>query len=313
MTPGGANKEGTVPAVRAEDERHIDRLLEYLLVERGLSPNTVDAYARDVRLFAIHLAGTGGTIAAANGAGVVEFIRRERKRGIAARTVARRISALKTLYKVLLRDGTVKANPLERLDSPKLWRTLPRTLSEEEAKALVEVPDGDTPKGLRDRAILEVLYGMGLRVTEVCDLKLSGLDFSVGFVRTMGKGSKERLVPLGARAREAIEEYLASGRPAFAKGKPGEYLFLNRFGKRFSRQSVWKLVKSSCVRAGLPTDTSPHTLRHCFASHMLEAGADLRSLQMMLGHSDLSTTQIYTHVSRSKLREVVRLHHPRGD
>lgn len=298
---------------RKKDEELIDRLVEYLLVERGLSHHTVDAYARDVRLFSKHLSNTGKGLVKATAAQVVEFIRAERGRGIGARTVARRISALKTLYKLLMRDGLAKANPLERLDSPKLWQTLPRTLTAEQAKALVEVPEPDTPQGVRDRAILETLYGMGLRVSEVCGLKLSSLDFTVGFVRTLGKGSKERLVPMGGSAREAIEAYLETGRPALAKGRPGEFLFLNRFGKGLSRQSVWKLVKSSCTRAGLPESTSPHTLRHCFASHMLDAGADLRSLQMMLGHSDLSTTQIYTHVSRSKLREVVRNHHPRGE
>jgi integrase/recombinase XerD len=292
--------------------RLVDFLVEYLLVERGLSPHTVEAYARDVAAFARSLAAHGRTLDRAKGADVIAFIREERERGVAARSSARRISALRTFYRLLVREGRAAENPLERLDSPKLWRALPRTLTREQAQSLVEVSEPESAGGLRDRAILEILYGTGLRVSEVCDLTLDSLDFTVGFIRTMGKGSKERVVPLGNRARQALESYLEQGRTRLVGGRRSDFVFLNRFGGRLSRQSVWKIVKEACRRAGVSPDTSPHTLRHSFASHLLEGGADLRSLQMMLGHADLSTTQIYTHISRSHLRKLVREHHPRG-
>ena len=292
----------------------IDFFLHHLIVERGLSPNTVEAYARDVRTFADHLQATNGpAIDKVRSSDVIDFVKAQRNKGLGPRTVARRLSALRTFYKTLEREGRVSESPMERLDAPRLWKTLPRTLSREQAQALVEVSEPDTPMGMRDRGILEVLYGAGLRVSEVSDLRLSQLDLNVGFIRTMGKGSKERVVPLGARAKEALEPYLAVGRPNLVKkGKRDDHVFLNRFGGRFSRQSIWKLVKSACSRAGIPGDAGPHTLRHSFASHMLEGGADLRSLQMMLGHADLSTTQIYTHVTRGHLRRMVKKHHPRG-
>jgi len=289
-----------------------DYFLNHLLVERGLSPHTVESYGRDLRAFDDHLARRGATLAEATSRDVLDFVKNERERGLAPRSLARRLSALRTFYRLLLREGRATENPLERLDTPKLWRTLPRTLTRAEAEALVEVQDGAGPQGLRDRAILELLYATGLRVSEVSNLKISAVDLNVGFLRTMGKGSKERVVPLGHRARDAVAEYLAAGRPKLKGPGRSEILFLNRFGKRLSRQSVWKLVKLSCRRAGIPEDTSPHTLRHSFASHLLEGGADLRSLQMMLGHADLSTTQIYTHISRGHLKALVKKHHPRG-
>lgn len=293
--------------------RLLDRFVEHLLVERGLSPRTVDAYAVDLRNFLNFLIVARKTDhAAAKAADVIAYAKAERERGVTPRSTARRMSALRTFYKMCLRENEVKENPLERIESPKLWRNLPKTISAPDIEALLSVPEPDTPAGLRDGAILEVLYGSGLRVSEVCDLKTSSIDFTVGFIRTIGKGSKERIVPLGQSAKKAVEDYLEYARPALAGAKRVEFLFLNRFGKRLSRQSVWKVVKASLARAGLPPDASPHTLRHSFATHLLEGGADLRSLQMMLGHSDLSTTQIYTHVSRGRLAETVRKHHPRG-
>ncbi|PLX40396.1 MAG: site-specific tyrosine recombinase XerD [Deltaproteobacteria bacterium] len=292
----------------------IDYFLEHLIVERGLSPNTVDAYARDLRLFATYLAKEHRlSLKEAKQRDVMEFVRRQREGGLAARTVARRVSSLRTFYRTLMREGKVTSTPLEKLESLRQWRTLPKTLSYQEAQALVDVPNLGDPKGLRDKAILEILYGVGLRVSEVSDLRLGGIDLNVGFVRTMGKGSKERVVPIGGRARSAVSEYLERARPKLVGKKRNDYLFLNRFGGKLSRQSIWKVVKQSCRRAGVSPDTSPHTLRHSFATHLLEGGADLRSLQMMLGHADLSTTQIYTHVSTDHLRKMVKKHHPRGE
>lgn len=290
----------------------LDLFIDHLLVERGLSKNTVDAYARDVAGFLgfLKAAGAAGP-EEATGQLVLAYLKHQRKGGLSARTVARRLSALRTLYRFLVREGLARASPLARLESPRLWKTLPRALSQPEAQALVEAPAGDVSGGLRDRAILEVLYGTGLRVSEVSGLTLDQIDLTVGFVRTLGKGSKERVVPLGRRAQEALTAYLREGRPGLVKGR-SNHVFLNRSGRGLSRQSIWKLVKRSCRAAGLGDEPSPHTLRHSFATHLLEGGADLRSLQMMLGHADLSTTQIYTHLSREHLRDLVLRYHPRG-
>ena len=311
---GGGDDGGETDAAPGrlpeEATRLLDLFVEHLLVERGLSPRTVEAYAADLSLFFSSLGKLPPLEVKV--AQIINFAKSERGRGVGPRSMARRQSALRTFYKMCAREGMLREDPLERMDSPKLWRSLPKSLGVEEMKALLDVPEPETPNGLRDRAILEVLYGSGLRVSEVCDLTLPSVDFNVGFMRVMGKGSKERVVPLGARARQALEAYLEYGRPALVAGKRTEALFLNRFGRRLSRQSVWKTVKEGCRRAGLPEDASPHTLRHSFATHLLEGGADLRALQMMLGHADLSTTQIYTHVSRSRLRDLVKKHHPRG-
>ncbi|TLN18756.1 site-specific tyrosine recombinase XerD [bacterium] len=294
------------------DENLLDFFINFLVVERSLSKNTLDAYARDLNSFRSHLKGSK-TLDKADTQDILSFLRAQSESGMDTRTIARRMSALRTFFKALAREGIVSKNPLERLESLRQWRNLPKTLTREQAEALVESPEGNTPKGLRDKAMLELLYGAGLRVSEVCQLRLSRIDLNAGFVRTMGKGSKERVVPIGRRAKEAVETYLAEGRNFFSKGsRTNDFLFLNRFGKAVSRQSAWKLVKEGCRRAGIPEDASPHTLRHSFATHLLEGGADLRSLQMMLGHSDLSTTQIYTHVSRDHLKNMVKKHHPRG-
>ena len=292
----------------------MDAFLDHLLVERGLSHNTVDAYARDLVQFASFAAGRGVALAAATGSDVLGFLKLQRTSGRSARTVARRVSSLRGFYRYLLRERLAPADPLARLDSPRLWRTLPRMLTREQAESLVQVPaaDGEGPRALRDRALLEVLYATGLRVSELSHLRLGEVDLAVGYLRTLGKGSKERIVPVGTRALQALSEYLELGRPVLLQNGASPHIFLNRFGRRLSRQSIWSLVKASCRRAGLPADTSPHTLRHSFATHLLEGGADLRSLQMMLGHADLATTQIYTHVTRDRLRGVVEKHHPRG-
>jgi integrase/recombinase XerD len=298
----------------ATDRQLADAFFEHLLVERGLSGNTVDAYARDLEQFGGFVAARGVPLAAVSGGDVLAFLKHQRERGLSARTVARRLSSLRGFYLYLVREKQVPASPLARLDSPRLWKTLPRMLTREQMETLVQAPAaaGEGPRALRDRALLEVLYATGLRVSELSGLKLGEVDLTVGYVRTVGKGSKERVVPMGGRAQQSLAEYLESGRPSLVKGGRSQHVFLNRFGRRLSRQSIWSLVKASCRRAGLPADTSPHTLRHSFATHLLEGGADLRSLQMMLGHADLATTQIYTHVTRQRLRDLVKRHHPRG-
>lgn len=301
------------PELSPEDARLVELFSEHLLVERGLSPKTAEAYRSDLSGFLKSLALSGKNFSGGvKTADIIEFARRERERNVGARSLARKMSALRTFYKMCIRERIVTEDPLERMDSPRLWRSLPKTLTADGAKKLVEVPEPDSPAGMRDRAILEILYGSGLRVSEVCDLKTSSVDFNVGFVKAVGKGSKERVVPLGKRAFEALRAYIDFGRPHFEPSSREDALFLNRFGKKISRQSLWKTVKAASLRAGLPPETSPHTLRHSFATHLLEGGADLRSLQMMLGHADLQTTQIYTHVSRGRLKDLVRKHHPRG-
>lgn len=304
----GAGDSGPGPAVPG-----LDLFLDHLLVERGLSRHTLDAYARDLTAFLAYLRRSGGPGAeAAAGRDVLGFLKEQRDAGRSARTMARRLSALRTFYRFLLREGLASVNPLERLDSPRLWKTLPRTLSPAEASAVVEARAGEGPAELRDRALLEVLYATGLRVSEVSGLTLDQLELGLGYVRTLGKGSKERVVPLGTRAQEALRAYLEAGRPRLVKGRRSPHVFVSRLGRRLSRQSVWKVVKDACRRAEVGRSASPHTLRHSFATHLLEGGADLRSVQMMLGHADLATTQIYTHVTRDRLRELVRRHHPRG-
>ncbi|MEW6488891.1 MAG: site-specific tyrosine recombinase XerD [Thermodesulfobacteriota bacterium] len=292
---------------------HLGLFLDHLLVERGLSRNTVDAYARDVSAFLAFLAGAGcPETSRATGREVLAWLKAQRAQGLSPRTGARRVSALRSFYRFLVAEGLAEVSPLARLESPKLWKTLPRTLSPEETRAVVETPRPDGPQGLRDRAILELLYASGLRVSEVSDLTLDRVELSAGYVRPVGKGSKERVVPVGGRALEALRAYLYEGRPLLLKGRRNPHVFLNRFGRRLSRQSLWKLVKAASRAAGVSAETSPHTLRHSFATHLLEGGADLRSVQMMLGHADLATTQVYTHVTRKRLIELVRKHHPRG-
>ncbi len=308
-TPGAASS----PVTRNPSPDFLGLYLDHLLVERGLSRNTVDAYARDVAAFLAFL-DPGGRADPSRAAGrdVLAWLKAQRGQGLSPRTTARRVSALRGFYRFLVREGLAAASPLARLESPQLWKTLPRTLSPEETRALVEAPGAEGPQGLRDRAILELLYASGLRVSEVSGLTLDQVDLTVGYVRTVGKGSKERVVPVGSRALAALGAYLEQGRPLLLKGRRNAHVFLNRFGRRLSRQSIWKLVKHSCRQAGVSGDASPHTLRHSFATHLLEGGADLRSLQMMLGHADLATTQVYTHVTRKRLIDLVRKHHPRG-
>ncbi|NOY45647.1 MAG: site-specific tyrosine recombinase XerD [Deltaproteobacteria bacterium] len=300
-------------AARTGPAPWLDAFLDHLAVERGLSPRTVEAYARDLGRFQTFLEARGQDLTGAAGTDVVAFLRAEKRRGVSGRTLARRVSALRGFFRFLSREGAVLRDPTARLASPKAWRTLPHALSPQDAAALVEGPRGEDPLALRDRAILELLYGSGLRVSELCDLTLGFVDLSMGYVRVVGKGSKERVVPLGERAAEALGAYLDRARPRLLRGrKRCDAVFVSRLGRRMSRQSVWNLVKKRCLEAGVPPSTSPHTLRHSFATHLLEGGADLRSVQMMLGHADLATTQVYTHVTRRRLAELVRRHHPRS-
>jgi integrase/recombinase XerD len=285
--------------------------LEYLAVEKGLARNTILSYARDIRKFL-------GFVKAGKLAWnrvpeetVVRFIHKESRAGLSARSLARLISALRSFFKFLLLSGFVKMDPSSQLTTPSTWRSLPKFLTVKEVEELLGAPDDKKPRGVRDRAMLEVLYGSGLRVSELASLRLAEVNLEDGFLVCRGKGGKERIVPLGRSACDAAKRYLAEVRPLVVSGERDE-LFLSRRGKPFSRQGLWKLIRQHAREAGLAAKISPHVLRHSFATHLLERGADLRSVQLMLGHSQITTTQIYTHVSRERLRRVYDQFHPRA-
>jgi len=280
--------------------------------ERGASRNTLAAYRRDLDDYLKHLRSQRLDATAAAPDDVVGWIEQLRRRGLAPSSVARRLSAVRGFYRHLLRDGAVRRDPTEHLDTPRTTRPLPRALSRESAGALVEAPDTRRPAGVRDRAILEMLYATGMRASECLGLSLEDLNLSAGYVVCMGKGGKQRLVPVGGEALEWTRRYLRDVRPRDARRRDCGRLFVNPRGGPLSRQSLWTLVRRAAASAGLKRRVSPHVLRHSFATHLLEGGADLRAVQAMLGHADISTTQIYTHVARERLKQLHAKHHPRG-
>jgi integrase/recombinase XerD len=304
-------------ALLAMMDNTIHVFLSYMRVEKGLAQNTILAYGRDLRRFAAFLAKRKKTKAAeVNRDDVVDFLSGLYKEKLDSRSVARFLVSLRSFYKYLLMEDQVRLDPTENLESPKIRQSLPTYLRVDEVDRLLAAPDTATTVGLRDRAILEVLYSTGLRVSELINLRITDVDVRLGCVRCVGKGNKERLVPIGRKAITAVEEYLAQSRPKYARpGSPpphNQVLFLARTGRRLSRISIWKIMHSFGVRLGLRGRLTPHKLRHSFATHLLERGADLRSVQLMLGHADISTTQIYTHVVEERLKEVYRAHHPRA-
>lgn len=285
--------------------------LDYLAVEKGLARNSLSAYRIDLRHFGHYLREKELAIDAVERLDIVRYFQSLRAAGISSRSVARALAAIRGLYRFLVAERHIKRDPTENLENPKLWANLPKSLQPSEVEALLRAPDKSTPDGLRDRAMLELLYATGLRVSELIHVKIEDLVMDAGFLRTIGKGSKERIVPFGDTARDAIVEYLEQGRPELARD-PDPYLFLSRRGKPMSRQSFWMKIVRHARDAGIEAHISPHVLRHSFATHLLENGADLRSVQMMLGHSDISTTQIYTHVSRARLQKMYDTFHPRA-
>lgn len=289
-------------------ETLIDLYLNYLRVERGLSSNTIEAYSRDLKTFSEFW--SEKSLETFKRSDVVLLSKFLSEKGLSARSVHRALVAVKGFFRFLLREGLIDEDPFEDVMLPSFSRTLPDVLSEGEVVRLIERIDPSTPLGLRDRALLELLYGTGMRVSEACDLKLEGVELELGYLVVKGKGEKERLVPFGEYAKEWLKEYLEKGRPKLVKGKDPGFVFLNPMGRPMSRQGVWKVIKKYALKAGLMRVT-PHTLRHSFATHMLQRGADLRYVQAMLGHSDISTTQVYTSVNVQYLREVHRRYHPR--
>jgi integrase/recombinase XerD len=297
------------PSTSAEDALRL--YLEYLAVEKGLASNTIQSYARDLRSFLGFLKREKLAWTAAREEDLVRYVHAESRAGLSARSMARRISALRSFFRFLVLSGFLKKNPASQLTSPSTWLSLPKVLTVKEVEALLGATDEAKPQGLRDRAMLEVLYGSGLRVSELASIKPPDLNLDDGFLVCRGKGGKERIVPVGRPACGFVARYLREVRPRYETG-PSPFLFLTRRGRGFTRQGLWKLLKGYAGKAGLSAKISPHILRHSFATHLLERGADLRSVQLMLGHSQITTTQIYTHVSRERLRHVYDQFHPRA-
>jgi integrase/recombinase XerD len=293
--------------------QRLDQFLHYLIVEKGLSKNTLEAYGHNLNRFLSHLQKKGiHNLEAVGKLDVKGFLLSLKKQGLSAKSVVRNLVALRTFFKFLTQEGILEANPVEEIESPKVAKTLPEILSLKEVEQLLEQPDPQTLLGVRDRAMLELLYATGMRVSELTRLPLNQINLEGGYVLLYGKGSKERLVPLGREAIQRVTQYLKTARGKLAKGKESPFLFINRSGGAMSRQRFWKSLKAYGLKAGIRKRITPHLLRHSFASHLLERGADLRSVQMMLGHVDISTTQIYTHVTGERLKKVHQRYHPRG-
>jgi len=285
--------------------------LDYLAVEKGLAKNSLASYTNDLRRFGHWLDDQALAIERVERIHLVKHFQTLRTSGISARSVARALAAIRGMFRFLVSEKHLKADPTENVENPKLWSSLPKSILPTEVDSLLAAPDRSVPEGLRDAAMLELLYATGLRVSELIRVRIDEVVMDAGFLRTIGKGSKERIVPFGDTAKNAIVDYLEHGRPHFNKF-PDPHLFLSRRGRPMSRQAFWMKIVRYAREAGIKSHISPHVLRHSFATHLLENGADLRSVQMMLGHADISTTQIYTHVSRARLQRVYEQFHPRA-
>ncbi len=285
--------------------------LDYCRIEKGLSSNSIEAYRRDLARFACFRQ-ADGPAGAPSAEGLRQYLDSLYRSGLSSRSIARHLTTLRNFSNFLLREGKLSEDPTAQLTPPKQWRNLPKYLSLMEIERLLAVPDLSKPTGIRDRAMLELLYASGLRVTELCELQLSDLNNELGVVRVTGKGQKQRLVPVGKSALSAVASYRDSARGQLLRGRASKYLFVTARGGRLTRQGFWKLLAGHGKKVGIFQRLSPHSVRHSFATHLLEGGADLRSVQTMLGHADISTTQIYTHVMRSRLRKTVDQHHPRA-
>ena len=293
----------------------LDQFMDHLTLERGLSANTRAAYGHDLEEFLAFLARKGrASIQDVPRRDLVDFLMDGKQKGLSAATLARRLVAIKVFFRHLAREGLLAANVADAMDSPRLWKVLPPTLSVAEVDRLLAAPDPARPQGLRDRAILETFYATGLRVSELAALTLESLHFDADYIRCIGKGDKERVVPIGRRAIAAVNTWLARGRPAYAARGGGacRAVFLSRLGRPLARLTLWRLIRAHARRAGIRKEISPHMLRHLFALHLLANGASLRTIQEMLGHADISTTQIYTHVDQGRLQTVHHQYHPRA-
>jgi integrase/recombinase XerD len=294
------------------EEKLLESFLDSAWAERGLSENTLNSYRYDLRQLALHQQERGRTLLSANREDLLHFLSGQVVSGRSPRSLSRYLSGFRQFYRWLLRENRISEDPTAMIESPKLGRGLPKALSEQQVEALLEAPDTGTPLGLRDRTMLELMYATGLRVSELTQLELASLNLNQGVVRVMGKGGKERLVPLGGEAMAWIDRYLQQARPDLMRGGECPLVFVTARRAGMTRQAFWYAIRKHAAAAGISQAVSPHTLRHSFATHLLNHGADLRVVQLLLGHSDLSTTQIYTHIAREGLKQLHLKHHPRG-
>ncbi|MEQ8152089.1 MAG: site-specific tyrosine recombinase XerD [Smithellaceae bacterium] len=291
----------------------LEKYLNYLLVERGVAENTLEAYGRDLRRFLLIVQERGITdLRHILPETVIEYLVRIKDEGLSANSTNRALAALRGFYKYLLQEKMIEQTPLANIELAKVWMRLPDTISKEEMTLILAQPGMDTAQAVRNSAMLELLYATGIRVSELIGLRMNSINWQVGFLVVMGKGGKERIVPIGKTAYDCVKYYVEQARPQLMQGKSSDILFLNRFGGKFTRQGFWKIVVGYARKSGLHKKVHPHTFRHSFASHLLEGGADLRTVQVMLGHADISTTQIYTHITRERLKEIHKKFHPRG-
>ncbi len=296
-------------------ETHIQDFLHFLLVEKGLAENTIISYERDLKSYVKYLRKNENIadFQDVQRIHIIHFLNFLKTQGKSSRTLARHVASLRAFHQFLLRDKIIDHDPTVHIETPKQEKTLPQVLNVEEVTRLLETPKLDNHFGLRDKAMLEVLYATGIRISELVGLDVGDIHIEMGFVRCVGKGNKERIVPIGSAALHAVKRYLQDGRPKLVSPKHKDNaLFLNHHGRRMTRQGVWKILKRIAAEAGITKNLTPHTLRHSFATHLLENGADLRAVQEMLGHADISTTQIYTHVTKTRLKDIYQQYHPRA-
>jgi integrase/recombinase XerD len=310
MASTESNKETSATIDRSEEL--VDRFLDAIWMERGLSQNTLGAYRADLMTLSRGLSEEEKSIDMADKADLLAFIAKRVESGAKPRSTARQLSSFRRFFRYIMREGLRDSDPTADIEMPRIGRSLPKTLSEEEVDSLLNAPNTDEPLGHRDRAMLELLYATGLRVSELINLKQSQINFNQGVLRIVGKGDRERLIPLGDESQRWIRDFIDGPRMEILLERQTDYLFPTRRGDRMTRQAFWHIIKRYAEKAGVRKKMSPHSLRHAFATHLLNRGADLRVVQLLLGHSDLSTTQIYTHVARERLKDLHSEHHPRG-
>jgi integrase/recombinase XerD len=310
MASSNSNTEDSVAVGRSE--QLVDRFLDAIWMERGLSQNTLGAYRADLMTLGRGLSERNKSIDKANKADLLAFIAKRVEDGAKPRSTARQLSSFRRFFRYIMREGLRDSDPTAEIEMPRIGRSLPKTLTEDEVDALLHAPNTDEPLGHRDRAMLELLYATGLRVSELINLRQSQVNFNQGVLRIIGKGDRERLIPLGDEAQRWLRDFIDGPRMEILLERQTDYLFPTRRGDRMTRQAFWHIIKRYAEKAGIAKKLSPHSLRHAFATHLLNHGADLRVVQLLLGHSDLSTTQIYTHVARERLKDLHGEHHPRG-
>ncbi|WP_216830459.1 site-specific tyrosine recombinase XerD [Alkalihalobacterium elongatum] len=293
---------------------YIEDFIHYSMVERGLSNNTIESYRRDLHNYINYMKEVEQlrSLNDFDRNGILNYLYHLKDRGRADTTIARTIASIRSFHQFCLREKVAEGDPTVHIETPKAAKRLPKVLSTQEVEALLEAPNGNTELDLRNQAMLEVLYATGIRVSELCQLELQDVHTTMGFVRCIGKGNKERIIPLGSKANEAFQQYLSMARPKLLKKNQHQIVFVNHHGKPLTRQGFWKVLKGLAQKANIEKELTPHTLRHSFATHLLENGADLRAVQEMLGHADISTTQIYTHVTKTRLKDVYAQYHPRA-